>query len=120
MGGLDFLPYKVSNTLLEDTVMLFTPRSLALVMGCVLATAAAAPAEPISTMLEKAVYTEETAGNLDEAIKLYQQIVKQSEADRGLVAQAHYRLGLCLVKKDRKADAIEAFKKVTTLFADQK
>jgi len=96
------------------------PLSLTLTVGCLLTLTTAAPAEPISTLLEKAVYTEETAGNLDEAIKLYQQIVNQADADRGLVAQAHYRLGSCLVKKGNKTEAIEAFGKVTTLFADQK
>lgn len=100
--------------------MRFTPRLMALAAGCVLALTVPAPAEPISTLMEKAVFTEETTGNLDEAIKLYQQIVKQTEADRSVIAQAHYRLGLCLLKKNQKPEAIEAFKKVTTLFGDQK
>src|SRR3989304_4567251 len=64
--------------------MRLTLRHPTLAIGCVLALAAAAPAEPISTLMEKAVYTEGTAGNLEEGIKLYQQIGKAADQLRGL------------------------------------
>ncbi|HSW44833.1 MAG TPA: HEAT repeat domain-containing protein [Phycisphaerae bacterium] len=97
-----------------------TRRLLIPAIVCMLTWAGIGSAEPMSTLLEKAVYTEETAGDLDGAIKLYQQIVKTVEADRALVAQAYYRLGQCLARKGQNKEAIEAFKRVTADYADQK
>jgi Tol biopolymer transport system component len=67
-------------------------------------------AESISVLLQKAIYAEETEGNLDAAIKIYEGIAKESDANRSLVAQALYRLGICQVKKGSKEDALTAFR----------
>jgi len=50
--------------------------------------------EDLAVLLEKAIYTEETLGNLGEAAKLYQQIAANSEAGRTIAAQALFRLGM--------------------------
>jgi Protein of unknown function (DUF3108)/Tetratricopeptide repeat len=70
---------------------------------------AAGPAETLSETLQKAIYTEETEGNLDEAIKLYEQVVADGKLVRHVAAQAQYRLGLALLKKGKKAEATAAF-----------
>jgi len=70
-------------------------------------------------MLEKGIYTEETVGNLDGAIEIYQKIITDDKADRPYVAQAHYRLGMCYLKKGDQAKAHEAFRKILTTFPDQ-
>ncbi len=78
------------------------------------------PSEPLAVLLEKGIYQEETAGNLDAAMKIYSQIIEQSAANRQAVAQAHYRLGMCLLKKGDKTQAAQQFDQVAQHFSDQK
>lgn len=84
---------------------------LILLVAFALWTSAAAAATP-SEILEKAIHTEETVGNVDEAIKLYQQVIAEGQAARTAAAQAQYRLALCYVKKSRQAEAVAAFERL--------
>lgn len=96
---------------------------VAMLAGTMLAitlTDATARAEPLSTLLEKGVYQEQTAGDLDAAMQIYRQIVDDSQATRSIAAQAQYRLGLCEMKKKQNDAAIESFRKVVSLYPDQK
>jgi hypothetical protein len=52
--------------------------SLARVMALVLVLSSAAQAQSLSELMEKAIYTEETLGNVEGAIRLYEQIVNGS------------------------------------------
>jgi hypothetical protein len=83
---------------------------------------AAAPtvAATASDLLQKAIYEEETIGNLDEAMKLYEQVIAEGEAGQEAGAQAQYRLALCYEKKGQDAEAQAAFKAVVTNFPNQK
>ncbi|MBI4657492.1 MAG: PD40 domain-containing protein [Verrucomicrobia bacterium] len=76
----------------------------------------AAAAESLSVLLQKGIYAEETEGNLDAAIKIYEGIVREADANRSLVAQAQYRLGVCQLKKGKKEDAEAAFRSVLDRF----
>src|SRR4051812_41891986 len=69
--------------------------------------------------LEKAIYAEETKGDLNSAVQLYQQIVDDPSAGRGIVAQAQLRLGLCELKLGHKPQAISALQHVTQEFPDK-
>ena len=69
-------------------------------------------AESPSALLEKAIYTEETVGDLDAAIKLYEKAVAEGKAVDAVAAEAQYRLGLCLLKQGKKDEGIAAFKKL--------
>ncbi|PHR96098.1 MAG: hypothetical protein COA78_29140 [Blastopirellula sp.] len=71
-----------------------------------------------SNLLEKGIYTEETVGDLDKAIKIYEQIISQSKANRKFVAQAQLRLGKCLVKQGKKKEAEKVFRKLVSQFKD--
>lgn len=73
-----------------------------------------------AVMLEKGIYNEETAGDLDAAIKIYQQIVTEAQANKKYAAQAQYRLAMCYLKKKENAQAITALKEVVASFPDQK
>jgi tetratricopeptide (TPR) repeat protein len=91
------------------------------------ATAATSPAaavkpvsEPVSELLEKAIYKEESAGDLDAAIQIYQQIIQQAEANRHAVAEAHYRLGMCLIKKGEKEKGGEILTKLVEGYPEEK
>ena len=92
----------------------------ALAIGSLVAGALAAdPASP-SELLERAVYSEETKGDLDTAVQLYQQVVEQGKETQSLAAQAQYRLGVCYYKKKDYAKANEAFEKVLKDYPEQK
>ena len=54
---------------------------------------------PISVLLERGIHAEETEGDLDAAIATYRGIVEEASANRPLVAEAHYRLGTCYLRK---------------------
>jgi len=69
-----------------------------------------AGAEPVAVLLEKGIYTEETAGDLDGAIKIYQQIVDQASSNAAWGAEASYRLGGCYLKKGDTTNALAAFR----------
>lgn len=66
---------------------------------------AATPGE----LLQKAIYTEETVGNVDEAMKLYEQVIATAKTGQEAAAQAQYRLGLCHLKIGDESAAKEAF-----------
>src|SRR5262245_41076382 len=65
-----------------------------------------------ATLLEQAVYKEETAGDLGAAIQLYRRIVAAPEADRLVAARALYRLGDCLERKGEAAEARSIFERL--------
>jgi len=101
---------------------MFLCRTVALV-GVVVASLAmgsAARAASASELLEKGIYTEETAGDLDKAISIYEKVIAEGKAGHTLAAQAQYRIGQCLLKKGKKAEATAAFQKLIADFPDQK
>ena len=77
---------------------------------------AASPSE----MLEKGIYAEETKGDIDGAIKIYEQVVSEGKSARAFAAQAQFRIGLCYQKKQQAALAREAFIKLAEAFPEQK
>jgi hypothetical protein len=80
---------------------------------------AVAAAKPASVMLREGLYAEEVEGDIDAAIKIYEQIVNDKSASRENVAQALYRQGMCCLKKKDDAGARAAFGKLTAEYADQ-
>jgi len=72
------------------------------------ATISASAAESLSVLLQKGIFAEETEGNLDAAIGIYQQITTEAAANRSVAAQAQYRLGVCYQKKGNKEQAVSA------------
>jgi len=67
-------------------------------------------------LFEKAVFTEESLGDLDGAIELYLELLERSQEDRAFVAQAQYRLGLCYLKKGDQEQAVTTFQKLIENF----
>ena len=80
------------------------------------ATGAGSPSE----LLEQGLYSEETKGDVDAAMKLYQQVVTEGKAGQAVAAQAQYRLGMCFHKKKNYAEATAAFEKVVRDYPEQK
>ncbi len=85
----------------------------------VLVLSSSTPAESVSVLLEKGIYTEDTVGDVDAAIKIYEQILTEARANRRYVAQAHLRLGMCYLKKKQDASAEAEFEKLIAEFPEQ-
>ncbi len=96
----------------EKTLILLI--QLVLVLGSVPASAQSA-----AELLEKGIYLEETAGQVDQAIEIYRRIVTDATADRAHVAEALLRLGVCQLQNGNAAAATEAFERVLTEYSDQ-
>ena len=69
-------------------------------------------------MLNKAIYQEEVNGNLDEAIKLFLEIVDKNSTNRAVTVEAIYHLGLTNEKLGNKK-AKEYYQKIVDSFGDQ-
>jgi tetratricopeptide (TPR) repeat protein len=80
---------------------------------------AVAAAKPASVMLREGLYAEEVEGDIDAAIKIYEQIINDNSASRENVAQALYRQGMCCLKKKDDAGARAAFGRLVAQYADQ-
>jgi len=81
--------------------------------------ASAALAKSASVLLQEGLYAEEVDGDLDAAIKIYAQIIKDGSAQRSHVAQALYHQGMCYMKKQQEPQARLAFEKLVTEYSDQ-
>lgn len=73
-----------------------------------------------SELLEKGIYAEETKGDIESAITIYQQLVNEAKASQSLAAKAQLRLGQCLLKKKRQTEAVAAFEKLIRDFPNEK
>lgn len=81
---------------------------------------AQALAQTPAELLQKGIYAEETVGDLDQAIQVYQSVVKKAEASRDAAATAQLRIGLCLQKQGKTDKATSAFQRVVDQYPDQK
>jgi Tetratricopeptide repeat/Protein of unknown function (DUF3108) len=84
-------------------------------IGLLAATGPAVAATP-SELLQKAIYTEETVGDLDAAMKLYEQVIAEGTTAQEAAAQAQFRIALIYEKQGRDADARAAFEKLIADF----
>jgi hypothetical protein len=82
-------------------------------------TSPTAPESP-SELLEKGIYNQDTKGDFDSAIAIYQQVVAEANSNQSLAAQAQFRLGQCYLKKNRPADATAAFEKLIHDFPNER
>ncbi len=76
-------------------------------------------AQSVPELLEKGIYLEETAGQVEEAIEVYRRITGDATAGRANVAEALLRLGLCHQKLGDAAAATTAFKRVIADYPEQ-
>ena len=79
----------------------------------------AAPAKTVSVLLQEGLYAEEIEGDLDAAIKIYEQVISESKETQRAAAQATYRIGMCFLKKGEKAKAAEQFRNLISKFPEQ-
>ncbi len=65
-----------------------------------------------SVLLQEGLYAEEIEGDLDGAIKIYEQVLVEAKDTEQAAAQATYRIGMCFLKKGDKAKAAEHFQRI--------
>ncbi len=92
---------------------------LSLIIAFVLLTGSlTAQDKKASASLTTAIYEEEVTGNLDKAVQLYQDILKNFSNDRPVAAKALYHLGL-VNEKMGKQKATEYFNRLVNSYPDQ-
>ena len=72
-----------------------------------------------AAQLEKGIFQQETAGDLDAAVKVYKQIVDEANANRRFVAEAQFRIAACYQKQGKKSEAEAALRQVVVSYPDQ-
>jgi hypothetical protein len=95
----------------------------AMILGAMVALAQTQPVQTEPTaaeLLQKGIYAEEVAGDLDGAIRIYHQIVDSHPIQREIAAQAQYRLGLSLIEKGDAASASQEIQRLGWDFPDYK
>jgi WD40 repeat protein len=81
--------------------------------------AAALAADSGAELFQKAVTAERAAGNLEQAIKLYQRVATEFASDRALAAKALVAEARCYEKLGQD-NAIKVYEQVTRDYADQR
>ncbi len=79
----------------------------------------ALPTQAASVSLREGLYVEEVEGDLDGAIKIYQQVIEDETSPKNMVAQALYHQGMCYLKQKKESEAKAAFGKLIADHADQ-
>jgi len=72
-----------------------------------------------SVLLQEGIYQEETLGNFEQAIDIYQQIIEADKSNRQSVAQALYRQGMCYLKQQDTSNARVSLKKLISKYPEQ-
>ena len=97
-----------------------TTKLSSLLNAALFAIAGACWAATPSDLLEQAIYSEETKGDLEGAMRLYQQVVAEAKDAHSVAAQAQYQLGVCLHKKKNFSEAKTAFEQLINNYPDEK
>jgi hypothetical protein len=93
--------------------------TLSLLLAATALTSIPARAASTSELLQQGLYAEEVDGNINAAIKIYGQIIANSSASGGQVAQALYRQGMCYLKIKDEASARTALEKLVADYPGQ-
>ena len=96
-----------------------TKRAIALILLVLGLLTPIAGAKSIGIQLREALYQEQVSGDIDAAIDIYKKVIETAAQSRRYAAQAHYRLGLCYIKKGQKQNAIPHFETIIKDFSDQ-
>jgi len=99
--------------MLRNTFTQIRPLGLVLLAyGLIAALGLPATAATASELLEKAIYTEESVGDLDKAIQTYEKVVVEGKDAQNVAAQAQFRIGTCYAKLGKTEESAKAFQAV--------
>lgn len=76
-------------------------------------------AQTAEELLPKAIQLEEVKGELEEALEIYQTIVREYPDNRPMAAKAYYHIGMCYEKLG-KEEARKAYQQVIQNYQEQK
>ena len=96
-------------------------RVIAIFLSCVLLSASGLLASNVEETYQAALMQEKGEGNLEEAIRLYQQVIEaheKGEADESMAARAQLRIGVCQEKLGL-AQARQTYEAVRDKYPDQ-
>ena len=71
-----------------------------------------------SVLLQEGLYAEQVDGDLDAAIRIYEQVIAEAKETQRAAAQATYRIGMCYLKKGEKQKAAEQFRNLISKFPE--
>ena len=77
-------------------------------------------AKSIGVQLREALYQEQVGGDLDAAIEMYQKVIGTAVENKRYAGQAHFRLGMCYLKKGEEQKAIQHFETILKDYSDQR
>ena len=96
-------------------------RVIAIFLSCVLLTAGSLQASSVEETYQAALMQEKGEGNLEEAIRLYQQVIEaheKGEGDESMATRAQLRIGVCQEKLGL-AQARQTYEAVRDKYPDQ-
>ena len=70
-------------------------------------------------LLQKGIYAQETAGDLDSAIQIFRQVANPATGNKSIAAQAQYHLVLCMLQRGDRAGAAKEVETLARNFPDQ-
>ncbi len=76
--------------------------------------------QPPAVQLQKGLYSQNAAGNLDAAIQKYRQILASNPSKRPVAAQAQYRLAQALLQKGDLSGAAQEFQNLAVNYPESK
>ncbi len=76
------------------------------------------PAQSAGEQLQKGIYAQETAGDLDGAIRIYRQVIASNPAQRVFAAQAQMHLAQALLQKGDLAGAAQEFNTLAATYPE--
>jgi protocatechuate 3,4-dioxygenase beta subunit len=77
-------------------------------------------AQTAAELLQKGIYTQDAVGDVDDAIRIFRQVLTTPSPKRDYAAQAQSRIVLCLLKKGDAASAGREFDKLARDYTDFK
>jgi hypothetical protein len=81
--------------------------------------ATAGSAQTDAELLQKGIYTQETAGDLDAAIQIYRQVISTAGSQSAVAAQAQYQLVVCMLRKNDREAADKELQFLAQYFGNQ-
>src|SRR4051812_19436452 len=76
-------------------------------------------AQSPADLLQKGIYAQETAGDLDSAIQIFRQVASSSTTNKSVAAQAQYQLVLCMLQRGDRSGASKEVETLARNFPDQ-
>jgi hypothetical protein len=81
---------------------------------------APAQAQSVAELLQKGIYAQESAGDLDGAIQLFRQAINAASSSRALAAQALYHIGAAQAAKGDTGGAAQTLRQLIDQYPEQR